>query len=409
MADQSIIIDKPGLVTVIDGTKTHYSDPFFGKRVSVVAFQHSSASQLSKEDKIRLAKLGFKSHMLSDSGPMSSAGLPGATQSSQVDCAMSLAAVVCAAATRKSRTDDPSDEGRRLKTPNRIMIELCTGHDSRLGRAASWSKGCYCIRITVDDDLTSWDGVVKAVAVLQQYPAVPALIWVSIPCTGGSPWQRINRSKGEHVKQSVQQHIRIYRQLMQSAAIVLSAAKSSHGCFKIAWEWPRQCDYWRDGQYLAFREHHNLKSALFDGCMYGLVSRSGSSSGTPILKPWRVDSDCEELLARLNRRCDGTHQHAPCAGRDTKASEGYTDSISREVHRAWQQHCANLSIGAVAVAARVVPLAACTVSRHTLSPLSAHPIGAMASSGFSAADLAAAAAAAAASHPAEGPSAAPGS
>ena len=107
---------------------------------------------------------------------------------------MSLAAVVCAAATRNSRTDDLSAEGRRPKTPSRIMIELCTGHDSRLGRAASWSKGCYCIRITVDDDLTSWDGVVKAVAVLQQYPAVPALIWVSIPCTGGSPWQLINHS-----------------------------------------------------------------------------------------------------------------------------------------------------------------------------------------------------------------------
>ena len=118
-----------------------------------------------------------------------------------------------------------------------------------------------------------------------------------------------------------------------------------------------------------------------------------------------MDSDCEELLARLKRRCDGTHQHAPCAGRDTKASEGYTDSISREVHRAWQQHCANLSIGAVAVAARVVPLAACTVSRFTHPLPFAPPHQAMASSGFSAADIAAAAA----SGPAEEPSVVPGS
>ena len=104
-----------------------------------------------------------------------------------------------------------------------------------------------------------------------------------------------------------------------------------------------------------------MDSALFDGCMYDLTSSSGSLSGMPIRKPWRLDTDCAELLARLNRRCDGTHQHAPCAGNDTKLTEGYTDPIVREVHLAWQQHCANLRIGAVAVAARIVSLAACPV------------------------------------------------
>ena len=196
---------------------------------------------------------------------------------------------------------------------------------------------------------------------------------------------------------------------MQSASIVVSAAKTLHGCFKIAREWPRQCDYWKDGQYLAFKSQNKLESVLFDGCMYGLLSTSGSAAGTPILKPWRLDTDCKELTDRLKRRCDGTHQHAPCAIRDTKASEGYTDSIAQQVHLAWQQYCANLSTGAVAVAARVVPLAACPVSRSTLAPVTARSLQAMASSGFSDVAAAAAAAAAAACGPAEVPSVVPGS
>ena len=38
MADQSLVLHTAGTMMGIDGKQTHYSDPFNGKRVSVVAF-----------------------------------------------------------------------------------------------------------------------------------------------------------------------------------------------------------------------------------------------------------------------------------------------------------------------------------------------------------------------------------
>ena len=82
------------------------------------------------------------------------------------------------------------------KKVDRVILELCTGHNSRIGRSHSWSEGCLVVRITVDDDLTSKSGIDKAISIIAQYSGLPILLWVSIPCTGGSPWQRINRKRG---------------------------------------------------------------------------------------------------------------------------------------------------------------------------------------------------------------------
>ena len=77
MADRSLSLDKPGQMLAIDGTQLHYSDPFYGRRVSVVAFQHNKAGQLSNVDKDRLEKLGFVSPLLAKASSASSSSQPG--------------------------------------------------------------------------------------------------------------------------------------------------------------------------------------------------------------------------------------------------------------------------------------------------------------------------------------------
>ena len=71
--------------------------------------------------------------------------------------------------------------------------------------------------------------------------------------------------------------------------------------------------------------------------MYGLVAESGPNMGEPINKPWRVACVNSSLPDVLNRKCSHEHKHAPCAGRLTKGTEGYTDEIVSVVHESFRK------------------------------------------------------------------------
>lgn len=62
----------------------------------------------------------------------------------------------------------------------------------------------------------------------------------------------------------------------------------------------------------------------FDGCMYGLESHYGRKGS--IKKPWRVVSWGVKFDG-LKKTCNGSHEHVPCAGRETKRTQMYTDEI----------------------------------------------------------------------------------
>ena len=79
---------------------------------------------------------------------------------------------------------------------------------------------------------------------------------------------------------------------------------------------------------------HGFVYAEFDGCVYGLVAEKGPVAGMPIKKPWRVAcSPGSSLPSYLNQRCDGSHEHTPCAGVNTVATQGYTDDICKLIHK----------------------------------------------------------------------------
>ena len=69
----------------------------------------------------------------------------------------------------------------------------------------------------------------------------------------------------------------------------------------------------------------------FDGCMYGLKSQF-KDVGTAIKKPWRIVS-WGVAFKDLHSKCDGSHTHGPCAGRETRLTQLYTDKIVRCVVR----------------------------------------------------------------------------
>ena len=69
------------------------------------------------------------------------------------------------------------------------------------------------------------------------------------------------------------------------------------------------------------------------------VSHVPKTSGMPIRKPWTIATSMKEM-GLLGRKCD--HKpgyHSPCAGVDTKTSEGYTNELVIQLHAAVAEWC----------------------------------------------------------------------
>ena len=92
----------------------------------------------------------------------------------------------------------------------------------------------------------------------------------------------------------------------------------------ILFELPGSCDYWKDERL--HEVVHDGTSHEFDGCRYGLKQRYAKKP-LPIKKPWRVVSWNFELGSSLSKKCNGNHEHGPCAGRETKETQLYTSLI----------------------------------------------------------------------------------
>ena len=107
-------------------------------------------------------------------------------------------------------------------------------------------------------------------------------------------------------------------------------------------EWPQQCDYWRESCVIHFMTKHCLVRTHVHGCAYGLVSRFGNTKGMPIKKPWSLAINDPKMRDALYKTCDRQHEHAPCAGRDTRETEGYTDLLVDKFTRRFSNiviHC----------------------------------------------------------------------
>ena len=91
----------------------------------------------------------------------------------------------------------------------------------------------------------------------------------------------------------------------------------------ILFELPGSCDYWKDERLHEVVHDGDGISHEFEGCRYGLKQRYAKKP-MPIKKPWRVVSWNFDLGSSLSKKCNGNHEHGPCAGRETKETQLYT-------------------------------------------------------------------------------------
>eukprot|EP00959_Pyramimonas_sp_CCMP1952_P156005 3263019-Pyramimonas_sp.AAC.1 len=123
--------------------------------------------------------------------------------------------------------------GSSERSRQRLFIEFCCGPNSRLGNQALMPDGqCKVVRLTEKEDMTTKEGKAFAVAKIIELEKEfrceglatdrRITLWISIPCTGGPPWQYVNeamyyRSGNEKALKQLRGHGALLRKLLRIA------------------------------------------------------------------------------------------------------------------------------------------------------------------------------------------------
>eukprot|EP00971_Amphidinium_carterae_P329274 6461608-Amphidinium_carterae.1 len=97
------------------------------------------------------------------------------------------------------------------------------------------------------------------------------MVWSAIPCTGGTPWRRLNDAKhggDPEYKKRMRQHDKTFDALWDNFVQIAEHCLSAHGI--VVMEWPTSCTYWQKYRAKSFLKYHHLKKVDFHGCAVGL-------------------------------------------------------------------------------------------------------------------------------------------
>jgi len=184
----------------------------------------------------------------------------------------------------------------------------------------------HVVPITEDDDMLSPYGISKARRCLR---TKLDSVFFAGPCTGGSPWNRINRWVSEATTQLIEAKKQIFWAMWEVFTSVLCELINMGSPALL--ELSRGCDYWKDRRMTDLVEGTVSHEHKFDGCMYGLKSQF-QETPKPIKKPWKIVT-WGVSFPKLRRKCDRRHDHAECAGRETRITQVYTKWIAKIIIR----------------------------------------------------------------------------
>ena len=121
----------------------------------------------------------------------------------------------------------------------RHIVEFCTSENPKIGDKRYTKEGCSVLRCSLKDDVTTNACLKRAVEGVSK-PG--SLLWASMPCIGGSPWQHMNRHKPGGLEK-LDAHIKDLYKIWTAFKVVARECIKHKGY--IAVEWPSGCDYWR--------------------------------------------------------------------------------------------------------------------------------------------------------------------
>ena len=189
----------------------------------------------------------------------------------------------------------------------------------------------HVVPITEDDDMLSPYGISKARRCLRT--RLDSVFFAG-PCTGGSPWNRINRWVSEATTQLIEAKKQLFWAMWEVFTSLLCELINLGSPALL--ELPGGCDYWKDRRMTDLVDGTISHQHKFDGCMYGLKSQF-QETPKPIKKPWKIVT-WGVSFPKLRRKCDHRHEHAECAGRETRATQVYTRWIAKIIMRGINEH-----------------------------------------------------------------------
>ena len=181
------------------------------------------------------------------------------------------------------------------------------------------------------NDMLSPDGISKARRCLR---TKLDSVFFAGPGTGGSPWNRINRWVSEATAQLIEAKKQVFWAMWEVFTSVLSELINMGSPALL--ELPRGCDYWKDRRMTDLVEGTVSHEHKFDGCMYGLKSQF-QETPKPIKKPWKIVT-WGVSFPKLHRKCDHSHVHAECTGRETRITQVYAKWIAKIIMRGINDH-----------------------------------------------------------------------
>ena len=229
---------------------------------------------------------------------------------------------------------------------NRRLVEFCCSKESLLGRHAT--LGCLVTRLTIENDLTTEDGLQYALDSVNNTPNDHYVhLWASLPCTAGSPWQRMNRYRNPEAGARIEKLMNTMYKLLKNFSIVAERVLQRGG--DISFEWPTACTMWNDPEVMNMIDRFSLNKVNMHGCAAGLKS---SKSGLPVKKPWTIATTAPSVIEELSKfQCPGHDAHQACQGNEVKKTEAYTPQMAAAIHRAIREqavgHRASVSMSAI--------------------------------------------------------------
>jgi len=165
----------------------------------------------------------------------------------------------------------------------------------------------------------------------------PALLWVALPCTKWSQWQRLNFAQR---KQQLRRERKKQRELVHFAVECAWNQIANGG--EVMFEHPRSSDLWDDHAMEGLMDSDLMVYSDIDMCCYDLRA---TTDGGRLRKPTRIAASHPNLLIGMNRNCPGSHEHTPTEGRNTKSAGVYTPAFCRAVMQGFKAQERSVWVG----------------------------------------------------------------
>ena len=240
----------------------------------------------------------------------------------------------------------PSTGGPAAKSDTkRLIVEVCCHPESKLRQTnRKWSDGCEVLQFTKEFDLNEVENQMRIAEYVNSVKGdVKPLIWISLPCTGGTPWTYINM-RNPSAREKVLKHIREFDRLWISLKSFLRMLNSD---VHIALEWPHKCRYWKLTKVASLLNQYGMIAYHFDGCALGMKNQDDE----PLKKPWTVAANHSGVGKALSKfQCKCERRHAQGRGLALKKTEEYTFRMTDAIHKALTQQQPSLKSACCALA-----------------------------------------------------------